>query len=63
MPRKPSPETRSDSRRSIDSAKARGLRAIRLPLGVMAQIEAIRDRDGDPSLVAVVTRLVKAASA
>ncbi len=62
MPRKANPETRTDSQRARDSRERRAARVMEIPGVVMAQIEAIRDRDGDPSLVAVVTRLVEAAS-
>ena len=63
MPRTASPDTRTASQRARDSQARRATRTLHLPGDVLADAEAVRARDGDASLVACVTRLIREAAA
>jgi hypothetical protein len=57
------PSPRTSGQRSRDSERRRRARTLHLPGAVLDQIATVRERDGDASLVACVTRLVAEAVA
>lgn len=61
MPRPINPNAPTSSERARASRERHDMRSVQLPARVIAQVDAIRERDGDRTRVAVLSRLVQRA--